>query len=60
MNNEQFKQYIDTRLQDARERDDKEQIKLLEQAQKMGRYSSGQEFRRFRRDFERRNAKKKN
>ena len=66
MNNDQFRKYIDERLANIRksladkETDPQirprlqEQEQMLTSAQRMGKYSSGQEFRRWRRDYERR------
>lgn len=66
MNNQEFRQYIGQRLAEIREelgnkelsstaRDQlSQQQRMLESADRMGRYSSGQQFRRFRRDYERR------
>lgn len=66
MNNDQFRKYIDERLANIRksladkETDPQirprlqEQEQMLTTAQRMGKYSSGQEFRRWRRDYERR------
>ena len=70
MNNQEFRQYIGQRLAEIRATlADKEtdqatrdqlsqQKRMLESADRMGRYSTGQEFRRFRRDYERRLKKK--
>lgn len=66
MNNEQFRKYIDDRLDDIRAqlKEDgisatsvsqlKEQGKMLESARKIMTYGTGPERRRFRRDYERR------
>lgn len=66
MNNQEFRQYIGQRLSEIRKaikdpetdqvtRDQlSQQQRMLESADRMGRYSSGQQFRRFRRDYERR------
>lgn len=70
MNNQEFRQYIGQRLAEIRATlADKEtdqatrdqlsqQQRMLESADRMGRYSTGQQFRRFRRDYERRLKKK--
>jgi len=70
MNNQEFRQYIGQRLAEIRATlADKEtdqatrdqlsqQKRMLESADRMGRYSTGQQFRRFRRDYERRLKKK--
>ena len=69
MINEEFKRYIEQRLAEIRkELGNKElsstardqlfrQEQMLSSADRMGRYSSGQAFRRFRRDYERRLAR---
>ena len=70
MNNQEFRQYLGQRLADIRKaikdpdtdqatRDQLfRQEQMLSSADRMGRYSTGQQFRRFRRDYERRLKKK--
>jgi len=69
MTNEEFKRYIEQRLAEIRKAikdPDTDQAtrdrlfrqeQMLSSADRMGRYSSGQAFRRFRRDYERRLAR---
>ena len=71
MTNDEFRTYIDERLRQIREalatgeatgaelRSLKEQEQLLATAQRMARYSDGRAFHSFKRDYERRLAKKR-
>ncbi|MBQ3812872.1 MAG: hypothetical protein II841_04830 [Bacteroidales bacterium] len=69
MDNNTFRRWIDWKLGEARkdlaggELDEKgrkaakESVKWLEDAQRMAKYSAGQKFRQFRKDYERRLAR---
>ena len=69
MDNNTFRKWIDWKLGEARKdlaegeldaagkKACEESIKWLTDAQKMGKYSSGQKFRAFRKDYERRLAR---